>query len=181
MAQLITLSDELEDRLKMWAIPWETPLDTLKRVLDAAGPPPDINARPTARPRVEIDSTETYIASMTDAARTVYQKIYQRLPEIGNDVKVGVTPQYIKFTVNGSNFTELQKRKGGLQLYVHPEGHNLERGERSVEDGVNVRRAAPTTTWTLGVMVDVTPETNLDAVMGMIRKSYEVVRRRRGG
>lgn len=121
------------------------------------------------------------LEALHEAARGVYAALRTRLPELGDDVVVGGTPQYIKFMVNGGNFAEVQSRKSGLYILVHPNGHNLEPGTTAVENGLRLRRVPATSGWTLDVGVDVGPDTDLDAVVRTLRKSYEKVKERRAG
>jgi hypothetical protein len=90
----------------------------------------------------------------------------------------GFTPQYAKLTVRGSNFAEIQGRKNGLYILVHPNGHNLQYGESGTEDGLSVKKVPESAGWTLNVGIYVEPDSDMNAVLRALRKSYETVKQR---
>lgn len=181
MSPVIRVSDETYERLKQWAGPWETQDETVRRVLEKAGNPPSTLREVVRREQPEFNSVEEYVESMTDAARGVWEKLRERLSDVGAGVEIGVTPGYIKMMVSGRNFAEIARRRIGLLVTVHPDGHQLAPGARAVEDGLAMRRAAETTGWTLDVSAEVNPDSDLDAAVRLLRTSYEAIKRRRGG
>jgi hypothetical protein len=181
MSPVIRVSDKTYERLKQWADAWETQDETVRRVLNRAGVPASTPRETPRRHQHDLSSVDEYVELMTDAARSVWTKLQSRLSEVGEDIEVGVTPQYIKLVVSGRNFAEVSRRRLGLLVTVHPEGHDFAPGTRAVEDGLALRRAAETTGWTLDVSAEVNPDSDLDAAVRLLRRSYEAVKRRRGG
>jgi predicted transport protein len=178
MSPVIRVSDQTYERLKRFAIPWETPDDTVEWLLDNGRFPDRTKSDTTKRQPRRAESEEAYRETMSEAGRAAYDQMRSRLAEVGDDVEVGVTPQYVKLMVKGSNFAEVQGRKKGLYILVHPNGHNLEPGEKAIEDSLDLKRVHASAGWTLNVGIYVDPETDMDAVIRALRKSYEAVKQR---
>jgi hypothetical protein len=68
------------------------------------------------------------------------------------------------------------KRAKKLTVRIRPEGFNLEENQTCNVDGIAVKRVPDKYLWTVNHQFEVTPDTNTDAVVELLRKSYEGAR-----
>lgn len=140
---------------------WETVIKVPKAGTVAGGP----------------TSEDEFIQRMPPLLQTLYEQIRRRALSFGPDVSTGATPNYLKFS-SGNNFAELHPklRTARMQLYIRrPEGFSIpERGTEEIE-GIPVTRVADNAGWALNHWFFVGPETSLDAVERLLRRSYDAV------
>lgn len=119
------------------------------------------------------DSTEEkHMANFSPDLLALYQEIKERCLRFGPDVSVRATRSYPSLR-GVKSITDMHPRKDGFRLFVRPEGFNIpERGTATVE-GLEVTRIPDSSGWTLNHYFAVTPQSDLDAVEKLLRRSYD--------
>jgi len=89
------------------------------------------------------------------------------------DVTSGATRHYLKFAA-GKIFAEVHVRKGGLEIYVRPEGFSIPKGSAAILHELKVTHMLPT--WSPNHSFKVRQHSDVDGAVKLIRQSYDAVR-----
>jgi predicted transport protein/predicted transcriptional regulator len=181
--ETIRISDETADRLKRLAKPiddtWETLLARLglfvtARETEFRSFDPNRNGAAVRDGAADAawDQREAHqLARMAPAIREMYRSLRSAILAFGSDVEIGATQSYIRCSVNGRNFAEINPRSNGLAIFMRPEGFNIDKGATADVDNVTVERPA-NANWTLNALVRVTPKTDVNGLQGVLRRAY---------
>jgi predicted transport protein len=133
---------------------------------------PKINQSPTST----LSEVEA-IQLLPDGIREAYKSIRDKIANFGSDVTIYMTK--VGFTFRAKRvFGEIPqvKRTAKLTVRIRPEGFNIEENQTRNVGGIVVKRVPDKYLWAVNHQFEVTPDTNIDAVVELLRKSYEGAR-----
>lgn len=122
-------------------------------------------------------SEDKAILFLPDAVRDVYKSIRTKVATFGGDVDIYMTK--VGFTFRAKRvFGEIPmvKRTPRLTVRVRPEGFALDENGTCDVGGIIVKRLPDKYQWSVNHQFEVTPHTNLDEVVKLLRRSYEGAR-----
>lgn len=122
-------------------------------------------------------SEDEAIRLLPDGIREAYTSIRKKTEDFGSDVSIYMTR--VGFTFKAKRvFSENPqvKRTAKLTVRIRPEGFRIDENETCDVDGIVVKRVPDKYLWTVNHQFEVTPESNIDAVVKLLRRSYEGAR-----
>lgn len=124
---------------------------------------------------------EEAIERLPDGLKKALQAIKQRVLTFGDDVDTYTTRANFIFQATRV-FAEISQvpkaKRTRLPIRVRPEGFNIPENETAVVHGLSVKRVPDSYLWTVNHEFELTESTDLDAVMKLLRQSYDGARRR---
>jgi serine/threonine protein kinase len=123
---------------------------------------------------------EALIKGLPDGPKRVYLELRQRAKSFGPDVEsYGNRASQLVFKA-GKNFAEFnyKKRKQLFICLVRPEGFSIPENRSSEVRGLTVTRKPDKYGWALNHEFQVAPDSDINAIMDLIRQSYDAVRRK---
>ena len=129
----------------------------------------------STQPSTEAEAVDR----LPDGLKTIYQTLKNRVLSFGTDVTTYATKVALNFK-SSRVFAEIpQVRKGTKLVFrVRSEGFNFPENTSELVHGVLVKRVPDSYLWTVNHQFEVTEATDLDAVVKLLRQSYEGANRK---
>ncbi|MCL4517673.1 MAG: DUF5655 domain-containing protein [Thaumarchaeota archaeon] len=135
------------------------------------------DGRPRPPLSVSVPTEDEIMQRTIPSIRNLYLELRRRAASFGDDVQIGPTRLYIKFSA-GNNFAEIHPLRNSIRIYVRPEGFDIPENQSQTVKGITVTRVADKNLWTLNHWFTISEDIELDAAEQLLRQSYETVKGR---
>lgn len=123
---------------------------------------PTVPPEPTGPEHLTLEYHRDYAGDQT---KEIFDELRERILELGEDVKEGYTPEYVKYFVN-TTFVALHVRKNWLILHLRVD-------ESSFKDPKKIAKDISHLGWSTTRQLKVTDKSEIPYAMQLIKQAYE--------
>jgi len=118
---------------------------------------------------IKVYSEDDTLRYGSDSTKELYESYKSRILDLGNDIEVKFTKNYVGFKRNKSNFIDITVSKIFIKIWLNQKWNSLDDSKKIFRDVSNVGH------WGNGdYEIKVTDDKNLEYILSLIRQSYEM-------
>jgi predicted transport protein len=118
---------------------------------------------------LKVFSEDDTLRYGSDTTKELYEMYKTRILNLGNDIEVKFTKNYVGFKRNKSNFIDITVSKVFIKIWLNQKWNSLDDSKDIFRDVSNIGH------WGNGdYEIKVTTDKNLEYILSLIRQSYEM-------